>query len=185
MTTRIRFRQDTAARWASVAPVLSMGELGVDTDKKAIKMGDGSTAWASLKWAILPPTSYTPTVAQGGTTDIAKTVTYSKYSVAGNLATFQAKLALTGSGTTNNAITVSLPLTAAASQVGCVVGSGYYNDGGTQYQAVAYLSSATTVALLSTHGTASTSTDDPIGVNPNIAVANTDVITLSVSYEVA
>lgn len=178
-------RRAGSSQWASVDPVLAQGEIGLDNDTRGMKIGDGSTAWTSLYWHLLPPTSTTPTLAQGASTDIAKTTGYAKYSIASNVVSFQAKLTATAAGTAASAVTVSLPVTAAASAVGMVVGSGYYNDGGTQYQAVAYLASATTVALLSTHGTASSSTDDPIGVNPNIAVASTDIINLAISYEAA
>ena len=189
MSSKIQMRRAGSSQWASVDPILAQGEFGLDTDIQGTKMGDGSTSWTNLSWHSISGTvlitSTTPTLAQGATTDIAKTIDYAKYSIASNVVSFQAKLTATAAGTTASAVTVSLPVTAAASAVGMVVGSGYYNDGGTQYQAVAYLASATTVALLSTHGTASSSTDDPIGVNPNIAVASTDIINLAISYEAA
>lgn len=46
--TIIRLRRDVAADWASVNPVLGVGEAGVETDTRRIKIGDGSTAWNSL-----------------------------------------------------------------------------------------------------------------------------------------
>ena len=44
----IQLRRDTAANWASVNPVLASGQPGYDTTNKILKVGDGSTAWASL-----------------------------------------------------------------------------------------------------------------------------------------
>jgi hypothetical protein len=38
----------TAAEWAAANPVLALGELGYETDTYVHKIGDGSTAWASL-----------------------------------------------------------------------------------------------------------------------------------------
>lgn len=185
MSSKIQMRRAGTSQWLAVDPVLAQGEIGIDNDNKGMKIGDGTNIWTDLPWHLLPFVSYTPTLAQGASTDIDKTVSYSKYSIAANMVTFKAMLTSTAGGTITNAITVSLPVTAATAAVGTVVGSGYYNDGGTQYQAVAYLASSTTVALLSTHGAASSSTDDPIGVNPNIAVASADVINLSITYEAA
>jgi hypothetical protein len=41
-------RRDTAANWTSQNPTLKAGEIGYETDTGYIKVGDGSTAWASL-----------------------------------------------------------------------------------------------------------------------------------------
>lgn len=47
---RIQLRRDTAANWSAVNPVLHSGELGVETDTGYAKLGDGSTAWATLRY---------------------------------------------------------------------------------------------------------------------------------------
>lgn len=52
---RVRNRQGTAAQWTSINPILLTGEIGIETDTKKIKAGDGSTAWTSLGY-IIPPT---------------------------------------------------------------------------------------------------------------------------------
>jgi hypothetical protein len=46
--TTIQVRRGTAAQWVSAATVLAAGELGLDTTNNILKLGDGSTAWASL-----------------------------------------------------------------------------------------------------------------------------------------
>lgn len=56
MPTRIQFRRDTAANWTSANPTLASGELGLETDTGAYKVGDGSTAWTSLSYWALPAT---------------------------------------------------------------------------------------------------------------------------------
>ena len=43
-------RNDTLANWASENPTLLIGEVGIETDTKRIKIGDGATAWNSLSW---------------------------------------------------------------------------------------------------------------------------------------
>ena len=54
MAVQIQFRRDTAANWTSANPVLAQGELGLETDTARYKIGDGSTAWASLSYSSLP-----------------------------------------------------------------------------------------------------------------------------------
>ncbi len=51
MTDRIQNRRGTATQWTSVNPTLLSGELGVETDTGKLKVGDGSTAWASRNYA--------------------------------------------------------------------------------------------------------------------------------------
>ena len=48
----IEYRQDTAANWASINPVLESGEPGYDTTNKVLKVGDGATAWNSLATSL-------------------------------------------------------------------------------------------------------------------------------------
>lgn len=46
--TTILLRRGTAAQWAAANPVLAAGEPGFETDTKIFRVGDGSTAFASL-----------------------------------------------------------------------------------------------------------------------------------------
>lgn len=50
MANRIQFRRDSAINWTTANPVLAQGELGYETDSNKFKIGDGSTAWASLSY---------------------------------------------------------------------------------------------------------------------------------------
>ena len=51
MTAKIQIRRDTTANWgAGTPPTLTLGEIGLDTDLKQIKIGDGSSNWAALPW---------------------------------------------------------------------------------------------------------------------------------------
>lgn len=52
MATKIQLRRGTAAEWTAANPVLSSGEPGAETDTGKFKLGDGSTAWADLAYAI-------------------------------------------------------------------------------------------------------------------------------------
>lgn len=50
--TRFKLRSDTAANWTAADPVLLAGEIGVETDNRRYKIGDGTTAWSGLSYYI-------------------------------------------------------------------------------------------------------------------------------------
>lgn len=51
MTAKIQVRRDTTAQWASgTPPTLDVGEIGLDTDLKQIKIGDNVNNWTALPW---------------------------------------------------------------------------------------------------------------------------------------
>ena len=52
MATRMQQRRGTAAQWTSANPVLAAGEIGFETDTNKFKIGNGSTAWASLSYFV-------------------------------------------------------------------------------------------------------------------------------------
>jgi hypothetical protein len=56
---QIQLRGDTASNWTAANPVLLNNELGLETDTKKLKVGNGSTAWNSL--------AYFPSIVTGGT----------------------------------------------------------------------------------------------------------------------
>lgn len=50
-----RVRRDTAANWTTANPILSIGEIGWETDNRRGKIGDGSTLWATLPYSVAQP----------------------------------------------------------------------------------------------------------------------------------
>ena len=48
--SQIKQRSDTQNNWTVKNPILAIGEFGVDTTNKKIKIGDGSTTWNSLEY---------------------------------------------------------------------------------------------------------------------------------------
>lgn len=54
----IRARRGLAADWTTPNPVLDPGELGIETDTRAVKFGDGVTAWAALPYTSRPAVPY-------------------------------------------------------------------------------------------------------------------------------
>lgn len=55
MAVQIQFRRDYAATWTTNNPVLAQGEVGLEVDTNAYKVGDGTTAWNSLLYNQLSP----------------------------------------------------------------------------------------------------------------------------------
>lgn len=51
---QIQLRRDTAANWTSVNPTLAAGEMGLETDTRLMKAGDGATAWTGLSYVAIP-----------------------------------------------------------------------------------------------------------------------------------
>jgi hypothetical protein len=50
MALQWQLRNDTAANWISVNPILAQGELGVENDTGKFKIGDGTTVWDILNY---------------------------------------------------------------------------------------------------------------------------------------
>lgn len=63
--TQIKLRRDTSANFASVNPVLGIGEPAYETDTKKLKIGDGATAYTQLEYF---------SAGGGGSSDITATL---------------------------------------------------------------------------------------------------------------
>lgn len=59
--SKIQVRRGTTAEWTASNPVLTSGEIGLDTTTGLIKIGNGSTAWNSLVAGFAPGSSAIPT----------------------------------------------------------------------------------------------------------------------------
>lgn len=51
LNTRIILRNGTTAEWEASEVIMKVGEVGIDTDKKEIRIGDGTNKWPQLKIA--------------------------------------------------------------------------------------------------------------------------------------
>ena len=119
---------------------------------------------------------YTPTLTQSAT--VTKTVVIARYCQFQKTIIGQLVLNATSAGTAGNAVQIGLPI--AARTAGAVLGSGYIYDASTNtiYGGPFYAFSGTTMAMFYQTG-------NPWGISPNIALANTDQISLIFSYEIA
>lgn len=52
VVTSIRLRRGTAAQWTSTNPVLAAGEMGVESDTRKFKFGNGTSPWTSLAYGV-------------------------------------------------------------------------------------------------------------------------------------
>lgn len=55
LNTKIILRNDTKANWATVNPVLTKGEAGIEIDTGKIKIGDGVKKWDELEYCNVLP----------------------------------------------------------------------------------------------------------------------------------
>lgn len=125
--------------------------------------------------------TWTPTVTQSGSVGV--TVTHARYSRIGRLIVANCQLTCTGTGTSSNPVTVSLPVTAAVGS-NIAIGSGYIYDASvtTNYAGVAVASSTTVAALVAT------SADSTSFLGQSVftaALTTSDQINLAISYEAA
>jgi hypothetical protein len=59
--TTIQLRRGSSAEWAFSTNVLAQGEMGLDTNIKKFKIGDGTSLWSSLPWANITGTDFVGT----------------------------------------------------------------------------------------------------------------------------
>ena len=60
--TAIQIKRGTASNWYDKNPVLKNGELGVETDTKKIKLGNGTNQWRSLAYVNVVPSDLANTI---------------------------------------------------------------------------------------------------------------------------
>jgi hypothetical protein len=73
MPVQIQIRNGTAAQWTAANPTLAAGEVGIETDTRKQKFGDGTTAWNSLSYAggtgtVTSVGATSPVASSGGAT---------------------------------------------------------------------------------------------------------------------
>ena len=121
---------------------------------------------------------FTPTVTQG--VNVTFTNTYSKYTRINKLVIYSFSLALTSAGTGGNGLTLTIPITAAASQRNQGIAQFYDASATTSYINVTYAVSTTVIGFIN-----SASGAGAFGGTPNVAVANGDFMFGTIIYEAA
>jgi hypothetical protein len=111
VVTQIQIRRGTAAQWTSSNPTLASGEQGFETDTNKMKIGNGSTAWISLSYAITGAVG-TVTSITAGTGLSGGTITST-----GTIAIDSTVATLTGSQTLTNK-TLTAPVISTIANTG-------------------------------------------------------------------
>lgn len=123
--------------------------------------------------------TWTPAVTQSGA--VTATTTLGRYMRIQKLVIAVAKMTITGTGTANNAVTLSLPITAKDTLQ--VIGSGLiYDASANVLDLVSCDCSTTTTSNFYRDGAAASAY---WGIDRNIALANGDIISVSFMYEAA
>jgi hypothetical protein len=60
--TAIQIKRGTANNWYYKNPILKNGELGIETDTKKIKLGNGTNQWRSLAYINVVPADFANTI---------------------------------------------------------------------------------------------------------------------------
>jgi hypothetical protein len=79
----IRIKRASSSRWNSINPILSAGELGLETNTGKIKAGNGSATWSQLNYIgpdntelLIPTRNYYGYVGDGYWDDLTKWVVF-------------------------------------------------------------------------------------------------------------
>lgn len=79
----IRIKRATSSRWNSINPILSAGELGLETDTGKIKAGNGAASWSELNYIgpdntnlLIPTRNYYGYIGSGYWDDLSNWVTF-------------------------------------------------------------------------------------------------------------
>jgi hypothetical protein len=158
------------------------GDRYFATDTEIDYLWTGS-AWVPEKY-MGAWTAYTPTIDQGVTTNITKTVTQSEYKQEGSTLTWQFYIVVTGAGTAGSIVTLTLPVAAAAGAAEVkAAGNGQIFDSSaaTRYGMELETSASGTVLLYAGDSTGS----NGWGGVPSIALANNDQLRGLAVYQVA
>ena len=173
VVTQIQFRRDLAANWTSSNPTLAAGEFGYETDTGKAKIGNGSSTWTALSYA-LTGSAGTVTSVVGGTGLTGGTITSS-----GTLAIDTTVVAtLTGTQTLTNK-TLTSPTINAATLSGTF--SGAHTVSG-----VATFSASPVISTITNTGTLTlpTATDTLVGQATTDTLTNKTLTAPVITYSV-
>jgi len=155
MANRIQLRRGSATQWSNSNPTLAQGELGIELDTGRIKIGDGVTAWNSLRYER-------PIESVSATAN-----TLVQRDADGNFAAGTVTATLIGNASTSD----RLSSTRQVSLTGDLTGSNTF-DGGANLPINAELSRITTLPHYSSENTEATGTYTKVVVDSKGRITN-------------
>ena len=91
---QLQFRRSTATQWAGANPLLAIAEMGIETDTKLFKIGDGVNRWNALPYGGLQGATG-PTGPTGATGSTGATGPTGLGGISGNIFSTQTVAAIT------------------------------------------------------------------------------------------
>jgi len=177
LQTIMRFA-DASARNTALSSVLTEGLHAFLKDTNTLTVYTGS-AWSTIGPVHGALSTWAPVITQSGT--VTHTVTEAKYMRIGRMVIGNFYLAVTGSGSASNVVTVTAPVTAAVAS-NKVIGAGNILDTSApaDYNGALRLNTTTTMVI------SSSSSTNFLGVDTFTAgLANLDAVSGAFSYEAA
>lgn len=149
-----------------------------ETDTDCLTTFDGTNWVRTSAVTTTAVQTWTPVVTQSGT--VSHTANEARYVRNGCVVSAWASLTMGASGTANNPVVVTLPVTGSGHLSNSIVGSGVVVTPTNTYTVVAY----TTSGLASVAFRMTVSGNSPFGATPNLALASGDTIRFQVTYTV-
>jgi len=124
--------------------------------------------------------TWTPVINQGGA--VSTTIAYAEYRRTGKMVNLRCYLTAAGNGTSGQALNITgVPpaLAAKSSELGIAMGTATIQFAGTYSFAAVRFQTTTALGFIVQSGTS------VLGINPSTAIATSDLIQLSINYEIA
>ena len=131
---KVQLRRDLAGSWTVANPILSIGELGIETDTGFVKIGNGTSAWVDLLYSGSPKSAISGINNVDNTSDINKPVsTLQTAAITASLNTAKAYTDtsnlghLVDVGGYNVALTNAYPITGGTGALGAILKGNVFN----------------------------------------------------------
>ena len=172
----------TSDTLASVSHSAQHADINDAMEAVQAKVGvNGSAVTGSLDYKLANIGTWqdwTPTISQPGS--IAKTISNARYTQINNLIVAYSQMSVTGTGTTANPVTISLPLPSLKTTQNVGNGGIFDSSTNTMYHFWMYPNSTTTVWLVGDWAG-----NGVWGTNPSIGLGNGDSFYFFMTYEAA
>ena len=110
MPTKIQLRRGPSTEWTSANPLLASGELGLETDTKKFKIGDGSAYWNSLPYSSITQIAVETLIDTALEGYVPNTTTINGYELTSNIAITKSDVGL---GNVDNTADIDKPVSTA------------------------------------------------------------------------